>query len=91
MMARKAGLLLGLSQKPEFTIVFDEMSTNRKIGNGSPAGNGCPHDVDLKRMRCPYHSTTVKLDLIFAVTIRMQAIKNALRGQESESSQEAQK
>ncbi|RZC45373.1 hypothetical protein C5167_038321 [Papaver somniferum] len=58
-------------------------------GNGSPAGNGSPNDADRKRMRRPYHSKTFKVELSFAAKIPMQAIGNALRGQESENSQEA--
>ncbi|XP_026399230.1 protein argonaute 4A-like isoform X1 [Papaver somniferum] len=75
--------------KLEFTVVLDEMSSNRNTGNGSPAGNGSPNDADRKRMRRPYHSKTFKVELSFAAKIPMQAIGNALRGQESENSQEA--
>ena len=40
-------------------------------------------------MRRPYQSKTFKLEISFAAKIPMQAIANALRGQESENSQEA--
>jgi eukaryotic translation initiation factor 2C len=40
-------------------------------------------------LRRPYHSKTFKVEISFAAKIPMQAIANALRGQESENSQEA--
>ncbi|KAI3989962.1 hypothetical protein MKX01_003665 [Papaver californicum] len=32
--------------KLEFTVMLDEMSSNRNTRNGSPAGNGSPNDAD---------------------------------------------
>lgn len=58
----------------------------RNNGNCSP---GSPNDSDKKRIRRPYHSKTYKVEISFAAKIPMQAIANALRGQESENSQEA--
>ena len=40
-------------------------------------------------MRRPYQSKTYKVEITYAAKIPMQAIGNALRGQETESSQEA--
>jgi eukaryotic translation initiation factor 2C len=40
-------------------------------------------------MRQPYNSKTFKVEIIFAAKIPMNAIANALRGQELENSQEA--
>ena len=40
-------------------------------------------------MRHPYQSKKFKVKISFAAKITMQAIANALRGQESENSQEA--
>lgn len=56
----------------------------RNNGNSSP-----DNDSDRKRMRRQYQSKTFKVEISFAAKIPMKAIANALRGQESESSQEA--
>ncbi|XP_065865840.1 protein argonaute 4-like [Euphorbia lathyris] len=77
------------SKKQEFTVVLDEVTSNRNNGNGSPNGHGSPNDADRKRVRRPYNSKTFKVELSFAREIPMQAIASALRGQESEKSQEA--
>lgn len=61
----------------------------RNNGNCSPDGQGSPNDSDRKRMRRPYQSKTFKVEISFAAKIPMQSIANALRGQESENSQEA--
>lgn len=61
----------------------------RNNGNSSPDGRGSPNENDRKRMRRPYQSKTFRVDISFASKIPMQAIANALRGQESENSQEA--
>nr|ACZ04920.1 argonaute 4-like protein [Pelargonium x hortorum] len=72
--------------KHEFIVVLEDVSSNRVNGNASPdAGDG----NDRKRMRRPFHSKTFKVEISFAAKIPMQAIANALRGQESENSQEA--
>ncbi|RAL43137.1 hypothetical protein DM860_009919 [Cuscuta australis] len=72
--------------KLEFTVVLEEVTSNRNNGNRSPEE---PNDSDRKRMRRPYHSKTYKVEISYATKIPMQAIANALRGQESENSQEA--
>nr|AXY97429.1 Argonaute family protein [Populus tomentosa] len=89
--------------KLEFTVVLEDVVSNRNNGNASPDGHGSPNegdgsqealpppppDVPRKRLRRPYHSKTFKVEISFAAKIPMQAIANALRGQESENSQEA--
>lgn len=75
--------------KLEFTVVLEDVSSARNNGSGSPVGNGSPNDSDRKRLRRPYQSKTFKVEISFAAKIPMQAIANALRGQESENSQEA--
>ncbi|KAJ0083479.1 hypothetical protein Patl1_30201 [Pistacia atlantica] len=75
--------------KLEFTVVLEEISSNRNNGNGSPEGHESPNSSDRKRLRRPYHSKTYKVEISFAAKIPMQSIANALRGQESENSQEA--
>ncbi|KAL6979305.1 Protein argonaute-4 [Sarracenia purpurea var. burkii] len=73
--------------KLEFTVVLEDISSNRSNGNCSPGGS--PKENDRKRLRRPYQSKTFKVEISFAAKIPMQAIANALRGQESENSQEA--
>nr|AGS47796.1 argonaute 9 [Salvia miltiorrhiza] len=70
--------------KLEFTVVLEDVTSSRNNGNSSP-GN----ESDRKRLRRPYQSKTFKVEISFAAKIPMQAIANALRGQESENSQEA--
>ncbi|KAJ6380704.1 hypothetical protein OIU77_029577 [Salix suchowensis] len=75
--------------KMEFTVLLDSFTSNRNSGNGSPVGNGSPKETDKKRMRRVFQSKTFKVEMSFAAKIPMQAIAAALRGQESENSQEA--
>lgn len=60
----------------------------RIAGNGSP-GNDSPDESDRKRARRPYHAKTFKVLLSFAAKIPMKSITAALRGNETENSQEA--
>uniref|UniRef100_A0A1D1YYN5 Protein argonaute 4A n=1 Tax=Anthurium amnicola TaxID=1678845 RepID=A0A1D1YYN5_9ARAE len=76
--------------KNEFTVVLEDMSSNRMGGNGnngSPGGN--EDGEDRKRRRRPYQSKTFKVELSFAAKVPMQSIANALRGHDTENSQEA--
>ncbi|RWR75814.1 protein argonaute 4 [Cinnamomum micranthum f. kanehirae] len=73
----------------DFTVVLEDMSSNKVSANGSPRGNESPGEGDRKRQRRPFQSKTFRVEIRFAAKIPMQAIANALRGQESESSQEA--
>ncbi|KAK9282596.1 hypothetical protein L1049_010813 [Liquidambar formosana] len=75
--------------KLEFTVVLDDLSSNRTARNSSPGGDGSPDQSDRKRLRRPYQSKTFKVEISFAAKIPMQSIANALRGQESEHFQEA--
>uniref|UniRef100_A0A5B7CCF5 Argonaute 4 n=1 Tax=Davidia involucrata TaxID=16924 RepID=A0A5B7CCF5_DAVIN len=81
--------------KLEFTVVLDTVSSKRgnieprTNGNGSPGGNGSPNESDKKRLRRAPQSKTFKVEISFAAKIPIQAIASALRGQESENSQEA--
>lgn len=52
-------------------------------------GSGSPNGGDNKRMRRSSQSKTMKVDISFAAKIPVQAIGNALRGQDTENSQEA--
>jgi eukaryotic translation initiation factor 2C len=75
--------------KLEFTVVLEEKTSSRNNGNASPNRDGSPNETDRKRVRRPYQSKTFKVEISFAAKIPMQAIAQALRGQESENSQEA--
>nr|DAD43168.1 TPA_asm: hypothetical protein HUJ06_001398 [Nelumbo nucifera] len=75
--------------KLEFTVVLEDLSSNRAAGNGSPGGSGSPNESERKRLRRQFQSKTFKVEISFAAKIQMQAIGDALRGKESESSQEA--
>ena len=68
------------------TFMYFNFFMFRNNGNRSP---GSPNENDRKRQRRPYQSKTFKVEISFAAKIPMQAIANALRGQESENSQEA--
>ncbi|PHU28264.1 Protein argonaute 4 [Capsicum chinense] len=70
-------------------IILRQHVAKQNNGNTSPSGLGIPNETDRKRLRCPYQSKTFKVKISSAVKIQMQAITNALRGQESENSQEA--
>ncbi|ONM31333.1 hypothetical protein Zm00014a_019947 [Zea mays] len=74
--------------KNEFTVVVEDFSTGKTPANGSP-GNDSPPGSDRKRVRRPYNTKTYKVELSFAAKIPMSAISQALRGQESEHTQEA--
>ncbi|KAL4281556.1 hypothetical protein GQ457_03G044040 [Hibiscus cannabinus] len=77
------------NNKHEFTVVLEDVSSNRNNGNASPDDNGSPNERERKRLKRPYHSKTFKVEISFAAKIPMKAIQSALRGQESENSQEA--
>ncbi|KAF9621118.1 hypothetical protein IFM89_016612 [Coptis chinensis] len=75
--------------KHDFTVVLEDISSNRAAANGSPKGSGSPDEGDRKRFRRPFQSKTFKVAISFAAKIPMKAIALALRGQESENSQDA--
>ncbi|KAK8498367.1 hypothetical protein V6N12_032919 [Hibiscus sabdariffa] len=77
------------NNKLEFTVVLEDVTSNRNNGNASPEGHESPNAQDRKRIKRPYQSKTFKVEISFAAKIPMQAIQSALRGQESENSQEA--
>ncbi|KAL9451109.1 hypothetical protein AB3S75_012790 [Citrus x aurantiifolia] len=76
-------------KKLEFTIVVEDLSSNRTARNDSPGGDGSPSEGDRKRMRRPSRSKVIRVEISYAAKIPMQAIANALRGQETEHFQEA--
>nr|AGS47795.1 argonaute 8 [Salvia miltiorrhiza] len=72
--------------KLEFTVILDEIASNRNTGSGSP---GADDDLVKKRLRRQPRSKTYNVAISYAAKIPMQAIANALRGQDSEHFQEA--
>ncbi|KAL6527982.1 Protein argonaute 4B [Orobanche hederae] len=75
--------------KLEFTVVLANASSSRGVGTGSPGADGSPGESDRKRSRRQPYTKTYKVAINFAAKIPMQAIANALRGQDSEHFQEA--
>ncbi|KAL0387712.1 UNVERIFIED_CONTAM: protein argonaute 4A [Sesamum radiatum] len=75
--------------KLEFTVVLEEISSNRNLGSGSHGADGSPDEIDRKRSRGQRRSKTYKVSINYAAKIPMQAIANALCGQDSEHYQEA--
>ncbi|XP_049343049.1 protein argonaute 4-like [Solanum verrucosum] len=74
----------------EFMVVLNDITSNRNIGTSSTGRHGSPpNEADRKRLRRPYQSKTYKVKISLADKIPMQEIANALRGQESENSQDA--
>ncbi|KAJ8440702.1 hypothetical protein Cgig2_005433 [Carnegiea gigantea] len=57
--------------------------------HGSPGGRESPDDGSKKRLRRPQRTKSYKVDISYATKIPLQAIANALRGQDSEQFQEA--
>lgn len=63
---------------------------SRTNGNASPNnGNEEQSDGDRKRLRRPNRSKSFRVEISYAAKIPLQALANAMRGQESEQSQEA--
>ncbi|KAL9247932.1 hypothetical protein vseg_021308 [Gypsophila vaccaria] len=73
-------------QKLEFTVVLEDHPSARSSG-GSPGGGGSPGDS--KRLRRPPRSKTYNVEFSYATKIPLQAITNALHGQDSEQFQDA--
>ncbi|XP_037412673.1 protein argonaute 4A isoform X1 [Triticum dicoccoides] len=71
----------------EFVVVLEDVSSGKTPANGSP-GNDSPGN-DKKRVKRPYQTKTFKVELSFAARIPMSAIAMALKGQESDHTQEA--
>ncbi|CAL9004903.1 unnamed protein product [Prunus brigantina] len=73
----------------DFLVVLDDISSTRRTG--SPGGSSNPGESagDMKRVKKQFQSKTLKVQVNFATKIPMQAIVNALRGQDSEHFQEA--
>ncbi|KAH0918445.1 hypothetical protein HID58_026105 [Brassica napus] len=71
-----------------YSVCF--LTTVMTNGNASPNnGNEEPSDGDRKRLRRPNRSKSFRVEISYAAKIPLQALANAMRGQESENSQEA--
>ncbi|KAL5722545.1 Protein argonaute 4B [Ranunculus cassubicifolius] len=75
--------------KLEFTVILEDLTSNKAAVNGSPINDSSLEEGDRKRIRRPFQSKSFKVEISYAAKIPMRAIANALRGQESENSQEA--
>ncbi|CAB4268631.1 unnamed protein product [Prunus armeniaca] len=73
----------------DFVIVLDDISSIRRTGSAGGSSNPTDSAGDRKRVKKQYQSKTLKVQVNFATKIPMQAIVNALRGQDSEHFQEA--
>ncbi|XP_076937309.1 protein argonaute 4A-like [Bidens hawaiensis] len=67
----------------EFPVVLENLSSNRTVRGGSPS------EKDTKRSRRPPQSKSYTVRISYATKIPIQAIFNALRGQESDQFYEA--
>lgn len=68
-------------------VSFSYYRTEKGSPGGSPGG-GSPGGSS-KRLRKPYNTKTFKVELNFATKIPMSSIVQAMKGHESENSQEA--
>ncbi|KAI7730513.1 hypothetical protein M8C21_017960, partial [Ambrosia artemisiifolia] len=73
--------------KLEFPVLLENMSSNRTVRGGS--GSGSPSEGEAKRSRRPPQSKSYNVKINYATKIPIQAIFNALRGQDSEQFHEA--
>ncbi|XP_059318141.1 protein argonaute 4-like [Lycium ferocissimum] len=73
--------------KFEFTVVLEDIPSSRSTRGGSPEGS--PSEVDRKRSKRQPWSKAYKVVIKYAAKIPMQAIANALRGQDAEQCQDA--
>ncbi|KAM5551204.1 protein argonaute 4A-like [Rosa sericea] len=78
-------------KKLDFTVVLDDISSSRSRTNGGSGGSYSLEETqgDRKRVKQSFQSKTIKVQVNFAAKIPMQAIANALRGQDSDHFQEA--
>ncbi|KAH9607290.1 hypothetical protein KSS87_022502 [Heliosperma pusillum] len=75
------------SIKLNFTVVLEDQPSSRSGGDSPSAGS--PGNGDKKRLKRPARSKTYMVDFSYAAKIPLQAITDALRGQDSEQFQDA--
>ncbi|KAL6124812.1 hypothetical protein ACLB2K_077321 [Fragaria x ananassa] len=80
------------SKKLEFTVVLNDISSSMYLSgtNGGSGGSYSPKESqgDRRRVKQSFQSKTIQVQVNFAAKIPMQAIANALRGQNSDHFQE---
>ncbi|XP_024197291.1 protein argonaute 4A [Rosa chinensis] len=78
-------------KKLDFTVVLDDISSSRSRTNGGSGGSYSLEESqgNRKRVKQSFQSKTIKVQVNFAAKILMQAITNALRGQDSDHFKEA--
>ncbi|XVF16619.1 hypothetical protein REPUB_Repub10bG0048000 [Reevesia pubescens] len=57
------------NNKLEFTIVLEDVTSNKNKGNASPDGHDSPNEHDKKRLKRPYQSKTFKVEINFVAKI----------------------
>ena len=72
-----------------FSPFFSPSFWYKSNGKCCPHSYGSPSENNWKKMCRQYQSKTFKVEISFGEKYCMQAITNALRGQESDNSQEA--
>ncbi|XP_009590319.2 protein argonaute 4A-like [Nicotiana tomentosiformis] len=75
--------------KLEFTVVLEDLSSSSRSTTRGGSLEGSPGEADKKRSKRQPRSKAYKVVIKYAAKIPMQAITNALRGQDSEQYQEA--
>ncbi|OIT40115.1 PREDICTED: protein argonaute 4A-like [Nicotiana attenuata] len=74
--------------KLEFTVVLEDLSSSSRSTTQGGSLEGSPSEADKKRSKRQPRSKAYKVVIKYAAKIPMQAITNALRGQDSEQYQE---
>nr|XP_009590319.1 protein argonaute 4A-like [Nicotiana tomentosiformis]XP_009590321.1 protein argonaute 4A-like [Nicotiana tomentosiformis]XP_009590322.1 protein argonaute 4A-like [Nicotiana tomentosiformis]XP_009590324.1 protein argonaute 4A-like [Nicotiana tomentosiformis]XP_033509668.1 protein argonaute 4A-like [Nicotiana tomentosiformis]XP_033509669.1 protein argonaute 4A-like [Nicotiana tomentosiformis]XP_033509670.1 protein argonaute 4A-like [Nicotiana tomentosiformis] len=75
--------------KLEFTVVLEDLSSSSRSTTRGGSLERSPGEADKKRSKRQPRSKAYKVVIKYAAKIPMQAITNALRGQDSEQYQEA--
>ncbi|XP_009801790.1 protein argonaute 4A-like [Nicotiana sylvestris] len=75
--------------KLEFTVVLEDLSSSSRSTTLGGSLEGSPGEADKKRSKRQPRSKAYKVVIKYAAKIPMQAITNALRGQDCEQYQEA--
>ncbi|XP_058728343.1 protein argonaute 4-like [Vicia villosa] len=75
--------------KLEFTVDLEDVTSNRNNGNLSPKVSGSPNEADRKRVQKSFRYKKYKVEISLASKIPLQAIANALKGNETENNREA--
>ncbi|KAM1124608.1 hypothetical protein ACFX11_040190 [Malus domestica] len=73
----------------EFTVVLDDISSTRRTASPGGGSNRADSEGDRKRVKKQFQSKQLNVLINYATKIPMQAIVNAIRGQDSEHFQEA--